>query len=137
MCIDIVLKTIIKIGIFLKQIRTDTQENMLNTLKSSHKKESKLCSKFILMPVYRSTIYWLQWGSEYRTSLVFKWSKVVWSPNGSLFQVCSYFTYSDPHCILLIILCTLIVCAKHDVIAISFCQDILLFALTYLHDEMS
>ena len=57
MRIDIVLKIIIKIGIFLKQIRTDTQENMLNTLKSSHKKESKLCFKFILMPVYRSTIY--------------------------------------------------------------------------------
>ena len=51
MCIDIVLKTIIKIGIFLKQIRTDTQENMLDTLKSSRNKESKLCFKFIIMPV--------------------------------------------------------------------------------------
>ena len=28
----------------------------------------------------------IQWGSEYRTSLVFKWSKVVWSPNGPIFE---------------------------------------------------
>ena len=28
----------------------------------------------------------VQWGSEYRTSLVFNWSKVVRSPNGLLFE---------------------------------------------------
>ena len=28
----------------------------------------------------------IQWGSDYRSSPVFKWSKVVWSPNGLVFQ---------------------------------------------------
>ena len=30
----------------------------------------------------------------------------------------------------------LIVCSKHDAIALSSCQDILLFVLNYLHDIM-
>ena len=45
---------------------------------------------------------WIQWGSEYQTSLVFKWSKVVRPPNGLLFK-CHLNTwlnlvwYSDHH----------------------------------------
>ena len=31
-------------------------------------------------------IFVVQWGSQYRTSLVFKWSKVVQLPNGPLFE---------------------------------------------------
>ena len=31
-------------------------------------------------------LFQLQWGSEYRTSLVIKWSKVVRSANGPLFR---------------------------------------------------
>ena len=34
---------------------------------------------------------WIQWGSEYRTRLVFKWSKVVRSLNGPLFE-CHLYT---------------------------------------------
>ena len=44
----------------------------------------------------------LQWGSEYRTSLVFEWLKVVRSPNGPLFEChlntrLSFVRYSDHH----------------------------------------
>ena len=51
-------------------------------------------------------IFWstnvIQWGSEYRTSLVFKWLMVVRSPNGQLFECHlntgqNLFRYSDHH----------------------------------------
>ena len=53
----------------------------------------------LLFPVFK---YPIQWGSEYQTSLVFKWSKVVHLPNGLLSQ-CHLNTglnlvrYSDHH----------------------------------------
>ena len=51
-------------------------------------------------------IFWstnvIQWGSEYRASLVFKWLMVVRSPNGQLFECHlntqqNLFRYSDHH----------------------------------------
>ena len=36
--------------------------------------------------MHSATLFEIQWGSEYRTSLVFKWSKDVQSPNGLLFE---------------------------------------------------
>ena len=44
----------------------------------------------------------VQWGSEYQTSLVFEWLKVVRSPNGLLFEChlntgLNFVRYSDHH----------------------------------------
>ena len=44
----------------------------------------------------------VQWGSEYRTCLVFEWSKVVRSPNGPLFKChlntgLNFVQYSEHH----------------------------------------
>ena len=38
------------------------------------------------MAVAKQTSCLLQWGSEYQTSLEFKWSKRGWMPNGPVFE---------------------------------------------------
>ena len=39
---------------------------------------------WVVMPNKNKSL--IQWGSEYRTSLVFRWSKVVWFPNGLVLE---------------------------------------------------
>ena len=65
----------------------------INTVELVHKQVLTGCMASIEYEVQKNKIaitlpiqIQLQWGSEYRTSLVFKWSKVVQKLNGPLFE---------------------------------------------------